>query len=70
MTSETKPKKTPRCPQCGKPRVMDFRPFCSSRCRDVDLGKWMNGSYAIPAVEADEEFPDEDIPTAHENADR
>jgi endogenous inhibitor of DNA gyrase (YacG/DUF329 family) len=29
-----------------------FRPFCSARCRDLDLGKWLDGSYAIPAVEA------------------
>lgn len=46
------PKGTPSCPQCGKPRMTAFRPFCSARCRDLDLGKWLDGSYAIPAVEA------------------
>jgi endogenous inhibitor of DNA gyrase (YacG/DUF329 family) len=36
---------------CGKPRVQRFRPFCSARCRDVDLGRWFEASYAVPAVE-------------------
>ena len=57
MAKEAKPKNTPRCLQCGKPRDKDYRPFCSARCRDLDLGKWLDGSYAIPAEE--EEPPDE-----------
>ncbi len=57
MTDAEKPQKTPKCPQCGKPRVQAYRPFCSQRCRDLDLGKWLDGSYTIPAVE--EEPPDE-----------
>ena len=57
MTKAEKTKVTPRCPQCGKPRTQAYRPFCSKRCRDLDLGKWLDGSYAIPAVE--EEPPDE-----------
>ena len=40
-----------RCPLCGKPRAERFRPFCSARCRDVDLGRWFTASYAVPAVE-------------------
>ena len=32
-----------------------FHPFCSKRCADVDLGRWLKGNYAIPAVEADDE---------------
>ena len=44
----------PRCPGCGKPVVHAFRPFCSKRCADVDLNRWFNGAYAIPAA------PDED----------
>jgi endogenous inhibitor of DNA gyrase (YacG/DUF329 family) len=47
-----------RCPLCGKPRDQAFRPFCSARCRDLDLGKWFDGSYAVPAFEAD--YDDED----------
>jgi endogenous inhibitor of DNA gyrase (YacG/DUF329 family) len=37
-----------RCPICGKPAVEQSRPFCSERCRDVDLNRWLSGSYAIP----------------------
>ena len=45
------------CPICKKPVVEEYRPFCSKRCADVDLGRWMNETYAIPAV--DEDTPDE-----------
>ena len=38
------------CPVCGKPRDKEFDPFCSRRCADVDLYKWLNGSYVIPGV--------------------
>lgn len=41
------------CPICGKPTVQDYRPFCSKRCADVDLHKWLGGGYAIPVVEED-----------------
>ena len=43
------------CPICGKPPVERFRPFCSGRCADIDLHRWFQGSYAIPAVEPPEE---------------
>ena len=36
------------CPICGKPQAEATRPFCSSRCRDVDLNRWLKGSYVIP----------------------
>jgi endogenous inhibitor of DNA gyrase (YacG/DUF329 family) len=36
------------CPICGKPAVQAFRPFCSPRCRDVDLNRWLKGNYVIP----------------------
>ena len=48
----------PACPTCGKPETEAARPFCSDRCRDVDLNRWLTGAYAIPAVE--EPDPDED----------
>jgi uncharacterized protein len=44
-----------RCPSCGEPTVMRYRPFCSGRCRDLDLGRWLDGSYAVPAVEVDDD---------------
>jgi hypothetical protein len=42
---------TGKCPGCGKPRDEKFKPFCSKRCADVDLGRWLNGGYAIPVEE-------------------
>ena len=36
------------CPVCGRPAVAVQHPFCSQRCRDVDLGRWLKGSYHIP----------------------
>ncbi|PZQ55210.1 MAG: DNA gyrase inhibitor YacG [Phenylobacterium zucineum] len=41
----------PRCPICRKPPVPDYRPFCSRRCADVDLQRWLSGVYAVPAEE-------------------
>jgi endogenous inhibitor of DNA gyrase (YacG/DUF329 family) len=43
------------CPICGKASVAEFRPFCSGRCTDVDLNRWLSGVYAVPAVETDED---------------
>ena len=40
------------CPTCGAPTIHEVRPFCSRRCADVDLGRWLQGVYAIPAVDA------------------
>ncbi|HLV84515.1 MAG TPA: DNA gyrase inhibitor YacG [Devosia sp.] len=40
---------TRKCPICGKPSVEAFKPFCSKRCADVDLNRWLSGSYVIPA---------------------
>lgn len=46
----------PACAICGKPVQEAYRPFCSKRCADVDLQRWLTGAYAVPAVE-DEEAP-------------
>lgn len=46
------------CPICKKnPSEPAFRPFCSKRCADVDLGRWLTGQYALP-VEDGDEVPD------------
>jgi endogenous inhibitor of DNA gyrase (YacG/DUF329 family) len=37
----------PPCPICDKPRSLDYRPFCSRRCANVDLQRWLTGGYAI-----------------------
>ena len=42
------------CPVCSKPTQPADKPFCSARCREVDLNKWFTGSYAVPAVELDD----------------
>ena len=36
------------CPVCGKATVQEVRPFCSRRCADVDLGRWLNEDYRLP----------------------
>lgn len=43
-----------KCPICGKPPTPQYRPFCSRRCADVDLQRWLTGGYAVPAVEEDD----------------
>ena len=43
------------CPNCGKPEQYAYRPFCSKRCADVDLNRWLSGAYAIPERAADPE---------------
>jgi uncharacterized protein len=42
------------CPICGKPAVHEFRPFCSKRCADIDLHRWLKGVYVIPLKEEDD----------------
>lgn len=59
---------TGACPICRKPREERYRPFCSKRCADVDLGRWFNGAYAVPVEEEpdpgeiERETPREDDP--------
>jgi endogenous inhibitor of DNA gyrase (YacG/DUF329 family) len=60
MTEEGKTRATVRCPVCKKEtawRENPFRPFCSERCRLIDLGKWAAGEYRVPGQEkpADED---------------
>lgn len=51
-----------KCPQCGKETNMAFRPFCSKRCADIDLNRWLTESYAIPAADEDDMFGEEEQP--------
>lgn len=48
------------CPICQRESDPKYRPFCSKRCADIDLGRWLTGSYSIPAAEEDD--PDEEVP--------
>jgi hypothetical protein len=43
------------CPICGAPTGKPWRPFCSRRCANVDLNRWLKGAYAVPVVEPDED---------------
>ena len=43
---------TSKCVICGKPQDGDYKPFCSKRCADVDLNRWLSGRYVIPGAEA------------------
>jgi len=62
-----------RCPMCGAARVHRYRPFCSQRCADLDLGRWLNGAYSAPVVDVDERdiaeldaaMEQEDDPSVH-----
>ena len=38
-----------KCPICSGRTEPRFRPFCSKRCADIDLGRWMRGDYAVPS---------------------
>jgi hypothetical protein len=47
-----------KCPRCGKESLFEgnpFRPFCSERCRLIDLGNWVSGTYKVPTRSSDEE---------------
>ncbi|WP_284179616.1 DNA gyrase inhibitor YacG [Rhabdaerophilum sp. SD176] len=46
--------RAPRCPICERLTIQQFRPFCSKRCADVDLSRWLNGIYAVPERDEDE----------------
>jgi endogenous inhibitor of DNA gyrase (YacG/DUF329 family) len=48
-------RKVRACPICGRPADEARRPFCSGRCRDLDLHRWLSGSYVVPGSENDEE---------------
>lgn len=43
------------CPICEKPTEEAFRPFCSRRCADIDLSRWLKGGYAIPGAPGEED---------------
>ncbi len=47
--------RTRPCPICRKPAAEPFRPFCSRRCADVDLNRWLSGVYAVPVKEEEDE---------------
>ncbi len=64
----SQPSSSGQCPICGRPRDARFRPFCSKRCADIDLGRWLKGEYVIPGtpLEPEGEPPErEEDPELH-----
>jgi endogenous inhibitor of DNA gyrase (YacG/DUF329 family) len=47
------------CPICGKQAVRAYRPFCSARCRNVDLGRWLHGVYRVETEEGPDDNQEE-----------
>ncbi len=43
------------CPECGRPSARETYPFCSTRCKNVDLNRWLTGAYAIPVRDDEDE---------------
>ncbi|HMB46702.1 MAG TPA: DNA gyrase inhibitor YacG [Afifellaceae bacterium] len=50
------------CPSCGSPSSRKTFPFCSKRCADVDLNRWLTGKFVIPGRALDDADADEDVP--------
>jgi uncharacterized protein len=48
-----------RCPICGKPASHKHRPFCSARCAQIDLGRWLKGNYRIETDEVPDDGTEE-----------
>jgi endogenous inhibitor of DNA gyrase (YacG/DUF329 family) len=51
MAPNPKASAAPACPICGAPIAARYRPFCSVRCANVDLGRWLNEAYVVPVKE-------------------
>jgi endogenous inhibitor of DNA gyrase (YacG/DUF329 family) len=58
-----------KCPICGRPSVQEYRPFCSRRCADVDLARWLSGTYVIPDGEETEDGTPSSTPADGEDGD-
>ncbi|MBL8328188.1 MAG: DNA gyrase inhibitor YacG [Rubrivivax sp.] len=69
MSDAARPARTVRCPACAGPAVYapqnPWRPFCSERCRQHDLGAWASESYRVAASPPPEDDPDAAPPGTH-----
>ncbi len=59
-TDKVVPLKTGKCPLCAKPVVARYRPFCSKRCAQLDMGRWLGEGYRIAGEDAEGTGGDED----------
>ncbi|NNE40048.1 MAG: DNA gyrase inhibitor YacG [Marinicaulis sp.] len=55
MSNDNSHAKKNACPVCKKTSADDYKPFCSKRCADVDLNRWLTAGYTVPAAEDDSE---------------
>jgi endogenous inhibitor of DNA gyrase (YacG/DUF329 family) len=53
-TKENPPQTQRKCPICGKPATKEHEPFCSKRCAQIDLHRWLSGTYVIPGAKGSE----------------
>ncbi len=53
-----------KCPICGKPASPEHKPFCSKRCADIDLGRWLTESYKLPQKPEEDEDGEPESPNS------
>ena len=58
-----------KCPVCGKTATKDYRPFCTKRCANIDLGRWLKEGYRVPTDEGPAE-DDQEAPRGSSRQDR
>lgn len=61
--------RSPSCAICGNPVDVRYKPFCSKRCADVDLNRWLSGRYVIPGAETPDDEEDRPAPVAPKDDD-
>lgn len=52
------------CPMCKKKSTEEYKPFCTKRCSDIDMGCWLKGGYSIPGHDGEANIPANDNPDA------
>jgi len=55
------------CTICSKPAAARFKPFCSKRCADIDLGRWLKGSYVLPGQDGEAMRPANDLDSSDQD---
>jgi endogenous inhibitor of DNA gyrase (YacG/DUF329 family) len=67
--SENAPRSAKQCPICRRPTVERYRPFCSKRCADIDLNRWLSGAYVVPgSADAEEDGGGADLGAASDGS--
>jgi endogenous inhibitor of DNA gyrase (YacG/DUF329 family) len=70
MASNVEPLRKMRpCPECKRASTRESYPFCSERCRNLDLSRWLTGSYAIPVAEDESKVESENGSSSRQRGD-